>query len=91
MLAAGSLIHDIFCTALLIYLFVVIARVILFYIRPPIAGPMRTVYTLILDITDPVLRPIGQFLRPVQTGGLAIDLAPMVLLITIAVLRMAFC
>ena len=91
MLSASNTITSIICTILLIYTFVLLVRVILFYVRPPIAGPARTLYTLVLDVTDPVLRPIGRMIQPVQAGGMAIDLAPMILFVILLVLRMALC
>lgn len=91
MLAASNVVLRIVCTGLLIYTIILFVRVLFFYIRPPIAGPARSLYSLVLDVTDPVLRPIGRMIPPVQTRGVGLDLAPMILFVILLVLRMALC
>ena len=80
------------CIALTAFSFVLLARVIVSWIeltgwRPPATGPLRTVFELLFDVTEPVLRPIRRILPP--AGPL--DLSVIVAFVIIFVLRSVFC
>lgn len=83
----GSIIHWV----LQIYLWVLIARMILSWIplfapqwRPK--GPLLVIAETIYSITDPPLRWLGRFIKPVRVGNIGFDLAFLVLFFTIWVL-----
>ena len=44
-------------------------------------GPYHAVVVFLRQITEPLLAPIRRYVRPVQSGGMAWDLSPMVLLL----------
>ena len=50
-------------------------------------GPLRTVFELLFDVTEPVLRPIRRILPPAG----ALDLSVIVAFVIILVLRSAIC
>jgi YggT family protein len=80
------------CIALGVYSFVLFARVIVSWIelagwRPPPTGPLRTVFELLFDLTEPVLRPIRRILPPAGP----FDLSVIVAFVIIFVLQRAFC
>ena len=56
-------------------------------VRPPTSGPLRSVYDLLFDVTEPMLRP---FRRIVPPAGM-FDLSVIVAFIIIFVLQTAFC
>ena len=92
MICATNPFVRLFCIALLVYWVVLLARVILSWIelagwRPPPTGPLRTVFELLFDVTEPVLRPIRRILPP--AGPL--DLSVIVAFVIIFVLQRAFC
>jgi YggT family protein len=92
MICAGNPVARLICIALSVYSFVLFARVIVSWIelagwRPPPTGPLRTVFELLFDLTEPVLRPIRRILPP--AGPL--DLSVIVAFLIIFVLRSAFC
>ena len=80
------------CLALGVYAFILFIRVIVSWIelagwRPPITGPLRTLFELLFDVTEPVLRQIRRIVPP--AGPL--DLSVIVAFLIIFVLRSAFC
>jgi YggT family protein len=72
-----------------IYYYIIFGRIILswfqgsFYGNPTLAG----IYRLLYGLTEPVLAPLRRVLPVVQMGMGYLDLAPLVLLILLMVLR----
>jgi YggT family protein len=92
MICAGNAFAWLLCNVLLVYWIILLARVIVSWVelagwRPPPTGPLRTVFELLFDVTEPVLRPIRRILPP--AGPL--DLSVIVAFLIIFVLRSAFC
>ena len=92
MICAGSAFGRLICIALEVYWIILLARVIVSWVelagwRPPPTGPLRTVFELLFDVTEPVLRPIRRILPP--AGPL--DLSVIVAFVIIFVLQNAFC
>jgi YggT family protein len=92
MICAANAFVRLFCIALAVYWIVLLARVIVSWVelagwRPPSTGPLRTVFELLFDVTEPVLRPIRRILPP--AGPL--DLSVIVAFLIIFVLQRAFC
>jgi uncharacterized protein YggT (Ycf19 family) len=65
---------------------VVVARLVLGWFTPPIAGPVASVHRGIVAATEPVLVPVRQIVRPVQIGASALDLSPVVVLLLLQLL-----
>jgi YggT family protein len=92
MICATSAPIRVLCLALGIYSIVLLARVIISWVelsgwRPPSTGPIRTLFELMFDVTEPVLKPLRRIVPP--AGPL--DLSVIVLFVIIFVLRSAFC
>ena len=92
MICAGNAFARLICIVLGVYWVILLARVIVSWVelagwRPPPTGPLRTVFELLFDVTEPVLRPIRRILPP--AGPL--DLSVIVAFLIIFVLRSAFC
>ena len=90
MICAGNAVGRLLCIALEVYWIVLLARVIVSWIelagwRPPPTGPLRTIFELLFDVTEPVLRPIRRILPP--AGPL--DLSVIVAFVIIFVLQSA--
>ena len=81
----------ILCLLLLLYNFVVLARVISSWIPVPPSGPFRVVLNVVYDLTEPVLRPLRSILPPMRMGPVGLDLSPMVVFFIIFVLRVSIC
>ena len=92
MICAGNGFARLLCTVLMVYWIILLARVIVSWVelagwRPPPTGPLRTVFELLFDVTEPALRPIRRILPP--AGPL--DLSVIVAFLIIFVLQTAFC
>jgi YggT family protein len=92
MISAGNPIGRLVCIALSVFWIILLIRVIVSWIelagwRPPLTGPLRTLFELLFDVTEPVLRPIRRILPP--AGPL--DLSVIVAFLIIFVLQNAIC
>jgi YggT family protein len=74
-------------TLLFVYELILIARLLSTWFPPPVSGPMRTVYNLLVDVTEPVLKPVRRLIPPVRLGMMALDLSPILVFIVIQVIR----
>ena len=75
-----------------IFFFIVFARVLINFAEFAFRdwtprGFVAVFCEIIFSITDPPLRLIGKFIPPIRVGGVALDLAPLILMLSIAVLR----
>jgi YggT family protein len=82
-------VQRLFCILLTIYWVILFARILLSWIRPPISGLGRTLYDIIQDLTEPVLRLVRGLLPPIRMGTVGLDLSPIILFIAIQVIRTA--
>lgn len=91
LVAATNPLARVVCLALGGYNFVLFARIISTWIRPPAAGFGRVVFELLWDVTEPVLRPFRKVLPPVQAGGLGLDFSPILVFVILGVLQSVIC
>ena len=75
-----------------IYFYILIGRLIFEWIqvfardwRP--TGPLLVVAEVIYSLTDPPLKAIRRVIPPLRLGGVAIDLAFLVLILVVSILR----
>jgi YggT family protein len=84
--------REIFCTALSVYLLVLIARMILSWF--PInrfSGPLRTIVGLVYTVTEPPLRLVRGLLPMVRFGSMGMDFSPIIIFVVIYILQRAIC
>lgn len=80
-------------TLLAIYVWVLIARIVLDFIvgisggRGPSGTAMVRTYGILYDLTEPVLRPIRRIIPPLRIGVAALDLSPIIVFALIIVLQ----
>jgi YggT family protein len=78
------------CYALAIYKLVLLVRIVAMWLPPPRYGsPLRPVLEFIIDITDPVLRPIRNLVPPINAGAMALDLSPIIVFVLLFVIQSA--
>jgi YggT family protein len=70
-----------------LYVIVLIARIILTWFPVPYDHPVASIRRIAVSLTDPVLIPIRRMLPPVQLGGVALDLAPILLIVGLRLLQ----
>ena len=83
---------ELICLSLTVYWVILLVRVVLSWlelagVRPPVSGPLRSGYELLMDVTEPVLRIIR---RIVPSVGM-FDISVVVAFIIIIVLQQALC
>jgi YggT family protein len=82
-----STILQIICILLSIYWLLLFARIILSWFPPPMSGIGRTLWDLVHDLTEPVLRPVRGLLPPVRMGAMGLDLSPIIVFIALGVIQ----
>jgi YggT family protein len=79
----------IICIVLTLSWLVLFVRIILSWFPPPMGGIGRTLYDLVMDVTEPVLRLVRGLLPPVRMGMVGLDLSPIIVFIAIGVIQAA--
>jgi YggT family protein len=74
-----------------VYLYAVIAWIILSWIRVSPDHPVARVSVFLDRIIYPVILPLRRVLPPLRLGGMALDLSPLVLMLGISLLRRFVC
>lgn len=83
MLPVTNLIYLIFQA----YYIVLLVRVVMSWVRLPSSNPiMATVGPVVYGLTEPLLRPIRNLLRPYQ-GGVPIDFSPLLLMLVLGLVQ----
>jgi YggT family protein len=90
--AAANPVARLICVALTVFWIVLLARVVMSWlqlagVRPPSTGILRSLYELLFDVTEPVLRPLRRIVPP---AGM-FDLSVVVAFVVIFVLQSALC
>jgi YggT family protein len=71
---------------LTLYLFAVLARIVLSWFPLSSGSAMTTVQDILITITEPVLGPIRRALPPVRMGAMALDLSPIIVIIGLQII-----
>jgi YggT family protein len=74
---------NLICTLLNLYLLVIFARILFSWIRVEPGTPVASIYSVVYNLTEPVLGPLRQIIPPVRLGMAALDLSPLILLVGI--------
>jgi YggT family protein len=92
MVAASNPATNLVCIALTVFWVLLLIRVVLSWlelagVRPPVAGPVRSGFDLLIGVTEPPLRLLRRIVPP---AGM-VDLSVLVAFIVIFVLQRALC
>jgi YggT family protein len=60
---------------------VVFARVIFSWVRVTPGTAVASVYSMVFNVTEPVLGPLRRAIPPLRMGMAAIDLSPLVIIV----------
>ena len=77
---------DFICLVLNLYWFVILARMIMSWIRISPGTPVASIYSVIFCITEPVLGPLRRLIPPVRMGMGAIDVSPIIVIVVIVLI-----
>ena len=82
-----SLIISVIHTLFSLYSLAFVANAFLSMLAPTGVGPFYRVIVFLRRITEPVLAPIRRLIPPIQSGGVAWDLSPMVAIVLLLVVE----
>lgn len=82
---------ELFCAFLLVYFFVLFARIILSWFPVQPGSGLSSVHRILYDVTEPVLAPVRGLIPPIGGSGMAFDLSPIVVFVGLSILRAAIC
>jgi YggT family protein len=78
------------CTALQLYFFVIVARIVISYF-PPGGEFLESARRMLVISTEWVLGPLRRTVPAVRLGGMALDLSPMIVIVGLMVLTSLLC
>jgi YggT family protein len=70
-----------------VYIYLIIARVLLSWLPAPRGDVARSIYKMIHDVTEPYLGLFRRILPSLGGRGMGIDLSPMIAIMVLVVLR----
>ncbi len=79
------------CALLQLGLLLVVARMVLSWVRIPPQGALASVYQAVFAVTEPPLSAIRAVVPVVRMGATGLDLSPLVLLVVISLLSGFIC
>lgn len=83
--------QQLICSFLLVYFFVLLARIVLSWFPVQPGSALATVHRILYDLTEPVLAPVRGLIPPVGGGGMAFDLSPIIVFVGLNILRAVLC
>jgi len=74
---------DLICTILNIFWLLILARMLMSWIRITPGTGVASIYSVVFNITEPVLGPLRRMIPPVRMGISAIDVSPIIVIVVI--------
>ena len=74
---------DLICLVLNLFWLVILARMIMSWVRISPGTPVASIYSVVFNITEPVLGPLRRMIPPVRMGVAAIDVSPIIVIVVI--------
>jgi YggT family protein len=78
------------CTALQLFFFVIIARIVISYF-PPGGEFLESVRGILITSTEWLLGPLRRAVPALRLGGMALDLSPIIAILGLTVLSSILC
>ncbi|MCJ7727013.1 MAG: YggT family protein [Acidimicrobiia bacterium] len=82
---------SIICRLIQVYSLVLIARILLEWLQVSPDHPVARARRILRAVTDPVLIPVRMMIPPINTGGVGIDLSPLVVLVALGIIGSVIC
>lgn len=77
---------QILCLVVQLYVYILFARILLSWFPISPGSAMATVFSVLYNVTEPVLGPVRRILPPMSFGGMGIDLSPIIVTLVIQLL-----
>jgi YggT family protein len=74
---------SVICPLLSIYSLLIFARIIMSWVRIDPGSPVASIYSVVFNLTEPVLGPLRRAIPPVRLGMAALDLSPIIVFVVI--------
>jgi YggT family protein len=74
------------CTLLFFYQWVIFARILMSWIRIEPGTPVASIYSVVFNLTEPVLGPLRRAIPPMRMGMAALDLSPIIVFVGIMII-----
>ncbi|MGQ0830162.1 MAG: YggT family protein [Microthrixaceae bacterium] len=71
------------CTLLNLYSLLIFVRIIMSWIRIDPGSSVASIYSVVFNLTEPVLGPLRRAIPPVRLGMAALDLSPIIVFVGI--------
>lgn len=78
------------CSLLSIYSLIIFGRLIMSWVRIEPGTPVASIYSVLFNLTEPVLRPLRNAIPPVRLGMTALDLSPIIVFVGIRLICAAY-
>lgn len=72
---------NLLCTLGRVYLWVLFGRIILSWFPLSPGSPMASVFSVVYQLTEPILGPVRRVIPPMGMGGMGIDLSPLIVIL----------
>ena len=79
------------CNLISLYLLAVFARIILSWFPIPPGSPFAAIFSVLYNITEPVLGPLRRMIPPLGFGGMGLDLSPIIVIFGARILQASLC
>ncbi|MGK2949947.1 MAG: YggT family protein [Acidimicrobiales bacterium] len=74
------------CTLLNIYSLLIFVRVLMSWVRVTPGTAVASIYSVVFNLTEPVLGPLRRAIPPMRMGMAALDLSPLIVLFGIRII-----
>jgi YggT family protein len=74
---------DTICFILNLYVLVILARIVFSWIRVTPGTPLASIYSVIYNLTEPILGPLRRVIPPMRMGAAALDLSPIIVFVIV--------
>ena len=74
------------CRLLQAYVLIIFVRVILSWFPISPGSAMASIYSVVYNLTEPVLGPIRRLMPSIGVGGMGLDLSPIIVILLISII-----
>ena len=77
---------ELICRILNLYSLLIFVRVLMSWVRVTPGTPVASIYSVVFNLTEPVLGPLRRTIPPMRMGMAALDLSPLIVLFGIRII-----
>lgn len=74
------------CTLLNLYSLLIFVRILMSWVRVTPGTAVASIYSVVFNLTEPVLGPLRRAIPPMRLGMAALDLSPLIVLFGIRII-----